>query len=173
MSCQILHEGQLSDSIEVKTGVRQGCLLSPMLFLLAIDWIMKSTTAGMKTGIQWSLMNQLDDLDFADDIALLSHSSEQMQTKTNRLNSFSQSTGLKINIKKTKLLKINTGNEDTITVEEKPVEAVESFTYLGSIVDQKGGTESDVKSRIGKARAAFIILKKLWQSKTCHQTQNI
>ena len=77
-----------------------------------------------------------------------------------------KSTDLKINIKKTKLLKINTGNEDTITVEEKPVEAVESFTYLGSIVDQKGGTESDVKSRIGKARAAFIILKKLWQSKT-------
>ena len=68
-------------------------------------------------------MNQLDDLDFADDIALLSHSSEQMQTKTNRLNSFSQSTGLKINIKKTKLWKINTGNEDTITVEENPVEA--------------------------------------------------
>ena len=70
---------------------------------------------------------------------------KQMKTKTNRLNSFSQNTGLKINIKKTKLLKINVANEDTITVEENPVEVVESFTYLGSIVDQKGGTESDVK----------------------------
>ena len=44
MSCRIAHAGQLSDSFEVKTGVCQGCLLSPFLFLLVIDWIMKTTT---------------------------------------------------------------------------------------------------------------------------------
>nr|KAG5700793.1 hypothetical protein BaRGS_034996 [Batillaria attramentaria] len=44
MSCRIAHAGQLSESFEVKTGVRQGCLLSPFLFLLVIDWIMKTTT---------------------------------------------------------------------------------------------------------------------------------
>nr|KAG5685527.1 hypothetical protein BaRGS_020106 [Batillaria attramentaria] len=48
MSCRIAHAGQLSESFEVKTGVRQGCLLSPFLFLLVIDWIMKTTTAGRK-----------------------------------------------------------------------------------------------------------------------------
>nr|KAG5692327.1 hypothetical protein BaRGS_009537 [Batillaria attramentaria] len=74
MSCRIAHAGQLSESFEVKTGVRQGCLLSPFLFLLVIDWIMKTTTAGRKNGIQWTLWTQLDDLDFADDLALLSHS---------------------------------------------------------------------------------------------------
>ena len=41
MSCKIAHAGQLSESFEVKTGVRQGCLLSPLLFLLVIDWVMK------------------------------------------------------------------------------------------------------------------------------------
>ena len=64
MSCKIAHAGQLSESFEVKTGVRQGCLLSPFLFLLAIDWIMKTTTTGRNNGIQWTLWTQLDDLDW-------------------------------------------------------------------------------------------------------------
>nr|KAG5702936.1 hypothetical protein BaRGS_034709 [Batillaria attramentaria] len=74
MSCRFAHAGQLSESFEVKTGVRQGCLLFPFLFLLVIDWIMRTTTTGRKNGIQWTLWTQLDDLDFADDLALLSHS---------------------------------------------------------------------------------------------------
>ena len=45
----------------------KGCLLSPFLFLLVIDWIMKTTTTGRNNGIQWTLWTQLDDLDFADD----------------------------------------------------------------------------------------------------------
>ena len=60
----------MSDSFALKTGVKQGCLKSPFLFLLAIDWAMKETTDKKQTGLQWNLQKQLDDLDFADDIAL-------------------------------------------------------------------------------------------------------
>ena len=73
MSCRIAHAGQLSDSFEVKTGVRQGCMLSPFLFLLVIDWIMNTTTTGWNNGILWTHWTQLDDLDFAYGLALLSH----------------------------------------------------------------------------------------------------
>ncbi|VDO94294.1 unnamed protein product [Schistosoma margrebowiei] len=48
--CKIVHGGQLTKSFEVKTGVRQGCLLSPFLFLLVIDWIMKTSTSEGKRG---------------------------------------------------------------------------------------------------------------------------
>ena len=82
MACKVVHGGQLTESFEVKTGVRQGCLLSPFLFLLGIDWIMKTVTEGKRNGIQWTMRTQLDDLDFADDLALLSHSHNQMQEKT-------------------------------------------------------------------------------------------
>ena len=85
MSFRIAHAGQLSESFEVKTGVRQGCLLSPFLFLLVIDWIMKTTTTGRNSGIQWKLSTQLDDIDFTDDLALLSHNHSQMQDKTSLL----------------------------------------------------------------------------------------
>jgi hypothetical protein len=45
------------------------------------------------------------------------------------------------------------------------LEEVDSFTYLGCVVDGLGGTEADIKARIGKARAAFIQLKNIWSSK--------
>ncbi|VDO88929.1 unnamed protein product [Schistosoma margrebowiei] len=45
------------------------------------------------------------------------------------------------------------------------MENVESFTYLGSIIDEQGGSDADVKARIGKARTAFLQLKNIWNSK--------
>ena len=125
MSCKIAHAGQLSESFEVKTGVRQGCLLSPFLFLLVIDWIMKTTTTGRNNGIQWTLWTQLDDLDFADDLALLSHNHSQMQDKTTLLEeTTSAGTGLKINRKKTELMKMNTTANAPITVGGEPIREV-------------------------------------------------
>ena len=68
-----LLEQKLSWSF-VETGVKQGCPLSSFLFLLAIDWVMRETTEGERNGIQWTMWEQLKDLEFADDIVLLSHS---------------------------------------------------------------------------------------------------
>ena len=93
MTSKVIHEGRMTDSFEINTGVRQGCLLSPFLFLLAIDFIMKNVTEGNRNGIQWTLWAQLDDLDFADDLALLSHNKEQMQNKTEKLASESKHLG--------------------------------------------------------------------------------
>ena len=60
----VMFKGKLSPPFEIKTGVKQGCLLSPFLFLLVINWIMKSCDP--KDGIQWTLTEQLNDLDYAD-----------------------------------------------------------------------------------------------------------
>ena len=82
MSCRVVHGKDLTDSFQVRTGVRQGCLLSPFLFILALDWIMSTSTANRKNGIQWTPWKHLEDWDFADDVALLSHTQHQMQEKT-------------------------------------------------------------------------------------------
>ena len=66
---------------------------------------MKKATDGRSNGIQWTMFNQLDDLDFADDIAVLSHSHQQMQEKLTQVERRAAETGLHINTKKTKVLK--------------------------------------------------------------------
>ena len=82
---QVVHNGSLTEPFSILTGVRQGCLLSPFLFLLAVDWIMASTIEGCKRGIQWTLSKQLEDIDFANDVALLSHRHDNTRDKATSL----------------------------------------------------------------------------------------
>ena len=44
------------------------------------------------------------------------------------------------------------------------MDIVKSFTYLGSIIDGKGGIEADIRTRIGKARTAFANLSNVWKA---------
>ena len=131
--------------------------------MCGVLWIMKTMTADKNNGIQWT---QLDDLDFADDLALLSHNKQQMQTKTTELDTISAQAGLHIHKDKTRIMKINTTSNDPIVLRgDNPLQEVDTFTYLGSVISREGGTDEDVQARIQKARAAFVMLKKIWQSK--------
>lgn len=50
-----------------------------------LDWIIRTSTSGKNNGIKWTLLTKLNDLDFADDIALLSHNNGQMQYEKHHL----------------------------------------------------------------------------------------
>ena len=56
--------------------------MSGFIFLMVVDWIMRSTTTGNKTGIRWNFTSKLEDLDFAYEIALMSSCYTQLQRKT-------------------------------------------------------------------------------------------
>ena len=66
--------GSSSLNFQVKTGVCQGCVMSVVLFNPVIDWVMQHTTEDQPRWIRWTLFETLEDADFADDLALLSHS---------------------------------------------------------------------------------------------------
>ena len=165
MICKVVHGQQhLTGAFQVRTGVRQGYLLSPVLFLLAVDWVLKNSMSERQNGIQWTLRNQLDELDFADDLVLLSHTHKQMQDKTSAVAEYSRQVGLNIHRGKTKTMRVHTNNQMPISLEGEALEEVDNFNYLSSIMDKQGGTDTDVKVRIGKARAAFNHLKNIWKS---------
>ena len=132
---------------------------------------MKETTTGSRNGIQWTLVDQLEDLDFADDLALLAHTHTQMQAKTTKLETILSKLGLKINMDKTKTVRINSNVSEQITINN--LEDVTSFTYLGSVINITRGTDEDVLARIGKARSAFNTLTSIWRSTEITTTTKI
>ena len=60
VTCQVIHEGKLTEPFFVQTG---GRLLSPKIFLIVIDWVIRKATKDRRIGIQWTLTKQLEDLD--------------------------------------------------------------------------------------------------------------
>ena len=78
----ILKEG-VSNFFGVQTGMRQGCVLSPLLFLILIDYVVRIANEGSRGGIQWGFFSShvefLDDLDYADDLAVLAYAQAQIR----------------------------------------------------------------------------------------------
>jgi hypothetical protein len=103
VSCKVIHNGTIGRPIEVGAGVKQGCILSPVLFTIVMDWIMKKSTK-TPCGIQWTMSTRLEDLDFADDICLISQRESDMKDKLKNLIYYAGQIGLKINVGKTKLI---------------------------------------------------------------------
>ena len=75
---------------------------------------MKESMEGRSNGIQWTLWKQLDNLDFATDIALLTHTYHQMQEETTQLEESAAKLGLSASIVKTKPMRMNTTNTTPI-----------------------------------------------------------
>lgn len=162
-TCQVSHENHLGEPIPINAGVRQGCVLSPMLFNIALDEVMKKVTKE-KRGISWGLQGNLEDLEYADDICLLAHKKTHMKDKLDDVHKQAAKFGLKINIAKTKIMCINVQSQQQFEINGQAIENVQQFCYLGSIISVTGGSSEDIQSRVRKGRAAFGSLDKVWRS---------
>ncbi|VDP17106.1 unnamed protein product [Schistosoma margrebowiei] len=89
---------------------------------------MKTSTSEGKHGIQWTSRMQLDDLDFADDLALLSQTQQQVHEKTTSAAVDSAAVGLNIHREKSKVLRHNTACTNPITINGEDFEEVKPFT---------------------------------------------
>ena len=108
---------------------------------------MRNSVQGKNTGIRWKFMTKLEDLDFADDIALISSKFNDIQDKTTAVKEWAEKAGLKINIGKTKNMRLNTRIVRPIRIDGQELEDVDEFTYLGSKVTKEGGTSEDIDCR--------------------------
>ena len=77
MAPNVVHNGNLSAAFVVSSGIRQGCILSSVLFLVVIGDITQVSIAKHQSkysGIRWKMDSFLQHLDYADNICLLLHS---------------------------------------------------------------------------------------------------
>ena len=162
--CIKVEEGY-SDFFDVETGVRQGCILSPLLFIIAIDYVMRKAMNSTDFGIIWEAKRRLTDLDFADDLALIAESSNAIQEMSCSLEVNAAKVGLRISSEKTKAMQIGNGGQlNQIIVNGIPVENVNRFTYLGSKLSSDGQVEADINTRMGLASATFMKMHSIWRS---------
>ena len=80
--CALDDQSKTGELFKFKTGVKQGCNLSGFIFLLIMDWILRRRVGNGENGIRWRLTTKVDDLDFADDMALLSSTKHHIKEKT-------------------------------------------------------------------------------------------
>jgi len=128
-----------------------------------MDWVMWHTN-DRRRGLRWKFASVLEDPDYADDVALISSRFTDLQERTDRLAATAGIVGLKINSHKTKTLRMNHRCTDYIRIEGEEVEDVESFVYLGSVLDKLGSAEADIKRRLALVITAFTRLQNIWRS---------
>ena len=104
---------------------------------------------------------------YADDLLLMAKEETVLQGMIDKLTEIGRCYGMEMNVKKTKVMRISRQPYPvTIIIEQKQLENVECFKYLGSIITNDGRCTCEIKSRIALAKAAFNKKKTLFNSKS-------
>ncbi len=184
MHSTLFFNGGTSKPFPVSSGVKQGCVLAPTLFGIFFSMVLRYSYANCDEGVyirtktDGSLFNisrlraksktktiLVCELLFADDAALVSHSETGLQQLIDRLSHGCKEFGLTISIKKTNILVQGANTAPTITIDNTPLELVESFKYLGSTIASSPSLDMEIPSRIGKAAGVMSKLdKRVWRN---------
>ena len=119
-----------TDWFQIGKVVRQGCILSPCLFKLYAEYIMRN--AGLEeaeAGIKIAGRN-INNLRYADDTTLMAESEETLKSLLMKVKEESEKVGLKLNIQKTKIMA--SGSITSWQIDGETVETVSDFIFLGS-----------------------------------------
>ena len=189
MKASVSLKGELSQPFDVLNGVKQGCVLAPTLFSLFLSSVLSIAFADCEKGVMLQTrpganlfnVNQFKsssktkpllvrELMFADDIAFVAHSHQDIQDIVTRFTTAAKSYGLQINIKKTELMfqpsPGTSGNCQTVKVDDSDITTVKSFKYLGSTVATDNKLDAELQLRKSKASQSFGRLKeRVWFNK--------
>ena len=139
----------------VTKGVRQGCILSPHLFSIYTEGIMREVEHDHRKEEydEPSLQGlPIRDLRYADDTALLATTSKGLETLIKSVKDHSEQKGLLLNLKKTKIMDIDKRKgKAVITSDGEEIERVSNFNQLGAQIEANGKSTPEIKRRLAIA----------------------
>lgn len=155
-----------TSSLEIQRGVRQGCVLSPLLFNLYSDKIFKEALEGTEHGIKVNGV-LLNTIRYADDTLIICDSMEGLQHLIDKISSTGVDLGLNINTSKTKFMVFSRERHVNaqLSLNGSAIERVNQFKYLGSIITESLEPDIEIKSRIEIARTTFKRMRSLFCNK--------
>ena len=152
-----------TDWFQIGTGVHQGCILSPCLFNLHAEYIMRN--AGLEetqAGIKIARRN-INNLRYADDTTLKAESEEELKSLLMKVKVESEKVGLKLNIQKTMIMA--SGPITSWEIDGETVETVSDFIFWGSKITVDGDFSNEIKRRLLLGREVMTNLDSILKSR--------
>ncbi|KAL0274579.1 UNVERIFIED_CONTAM: hypothetical protein PYX00_002680 [Menopon gallinae] len=145
--------GATSETFRVAVGLRQGCMLSPLLFITYMDWMLRRSR-GSESFRYGDL--EVGHLAYADDLVLLGSIQSELQRALDGFDAVCTEAGMRISLGKSEVMEISRkpGKCD-IRLGGVALRQVEKFKYLGVWFTSDGGTDEEIASRIGRAGAVM------------------
>jgi hypothetical protein len=154
--------GQVSDSFFCRTGDLQGESVSPFLFSLFVNDLEQEFYLKGINGIDIDMFKMFILL-YADDIAVLSESKEDLQMGLNVMHDYANTWKLTVNTSKTKVMVFHKGRLPSglkFMYGDNELEIVNTFTYLGHVFSTGGSFASMQQYLVDKARKSIFVLEK-------------
>jgi len=152
-----------TDWFQIGKGVHQGCILSPCLFNLYAEYIMRNTgleetQAGIKI-----VRRNINNLRYADDTTLMAEREEELKGLLMKVKEESEKVGLKLNIQKTKIMA--SGSITSWEIDGETVETVSEFILGGSKITEDGDCSHEIKRRLLLGSKVMTNLDSIFKSR--------
>lgn len=163
-------QNAVTEEFEVRQGLRQGDGLAPMLFNLALEWVIRKTSVQRNASIATQSVQLLG---YADDVNIVGRSFLAAKEVYVELKEAAKDIGLNINEEKTKVMQQSRAGRfrigRNITIDEHNLEVVDKTVYLGSTITKRNEEKEEVTRRILLANRAFYAQKQILHSRFVHR----
>ena len=135
-----------TDWFQIGKGAHQGCILSPCLFNLSAEYIMRNAGLEEAQARIKTAGRNINNLRYADDTTLMAESEEELKSLLMKVKEESEKVSLKLNIQKTKTMA-----SSPITswqIDGETVDTVADFIFWGSKITTDGDCSHEIKRRL-------------------------